>query len=45
MKEFYTSPEIEILYVSEDIITTSPVGVHKVDNAYDLFPDIDMNQP
>lgn len=40
MKEFYTSPEIEILYVSEDIITASPVGEFKVDDPYSGFPDI-----
>lgn len=42
MKEFYTSPEIEILYVSEDIITTSPVGEFKVNDPYTGLPEIEM---
>ena len=42
MKEFYTSPEIEILYVSEDIITSSPVGEFKVNDPYTDLPEIKM---
>ena len=42
MKEFYTSPEIEILYVSEDIITTSSVGEFKVNAPYTDLPEIEM---
>ncbi len=37
MRNTYTSPEIEILYVSEDIITTS--GEYRLDSKHEL-PDI-----
>ncbi len=45
MRNTYSSPEIEILYVSEDIITasfggtTAPLGEHREDNPFEL-PDV-----